>query len=370
MLNLSPHNSLQSLYLAWLSTKVNLNINRLKIISNNYQQIFEGIEDNFEKIKKIPKNDWIKNFDNLNYKNQLENFEELLSRNQISLVSYLDDNYPGNLNILSEIPIILYYQGSLPALKKQQLMTVVGSRNPSYYSKKIINEILAPICQMGVTIVSGMAYGVDTLAHQTALEKQATTIGVIGSGLDKTSFYPKENWQLGQQILNQNGLIISEYPPETPPNNYNFPKRNRILAALSEITWVIQASIKSGSLITALVAQELGKTVATTPGSIYDQTLGGNLKLLKDGANYISDPEDVIQLLGLSLHPKINYFQTPTFRSEQEKVIWQNLSLEPQPAEQISQKIGLDIQKLSGLLTMLELENLAICIGENKWIRG
>lgn len=364
------HDNQQSLLLAWVSTQIHLSRPRLKLILEHYGTFQQGVQDNFSALRRLPKNDWLAKFHNQDVAQQVDEFATILQQSEIKLVSYLDEKYPEKFQVLQDPPLVLYYQGDWSAVYQKQLITVVGTRHPSFYGKKLVTEILAPVCQLGVGVVSGLARGIDTLAHQTALAKQATTIAVIGSGLDASSFYPRENWELRQQILDQAGLILSEYPPGTPPNTFHFPRRNRLLAALSEVTWIVQAGIKSGSLITALAAQDLGKTVATTPGSIYDASVSGNLNLLKNGASYISQPEDILQLLGLRRHPPIVPAQTPQFNSPEEQLIWQKLSLEPQLADHISLQTGLDIQTLNGILTMLELNNLAICVGENKWIRG
>jgi DNA processing protein len=220
-------------------------------------------------------------------------------------------------------------------------------------------------------VVSGLALGVDTLAHQIALQAQSATVGIIGSGLDFDSFYPAENWGLKQQILEQGGLVISEYPPGTEPVSYNFPKRNRLLAALGSVVWVVQAGQKSGSLITASLARDLGKTVATVPGSIYDDSLAGNLNLLRDGANLILEFTDLWQLLGLSKYQPVTVNrEQPVFNSAEEQLVWQQLSAEPQLLEDLSRRLQMEIQELSQHLTMLELHNLAVCVGENLWVRG
>jgi DNA processing protein len=309
-------------------------------------------------------------FQPANCPEQIDKFQKDLTEHDLQIVSILNPDYCPKFRILAEPPLVLYYQGELSSLLETQLLTVVGSRSAGLYAQQLLKKVLEPLCRLGLGVVSGLALGVDTLGHQTAADSQALNIAVIGSGLDRSSFYPKENWRLMQQILEQGGLILSEYTPGTPPNNYHFPRRNRLLAALSELTWVVQAGLKSGSLITATAAQELGKTVATTPGSVLEPELAGNLKLLKDGANLVSEPEDVLQILGLSQHPKIQAPTEPSFGSPEEKLIWQHLSLVPQPAEELAKQTGLNINQLGSLLTMLELQNLAICTGDNLWLRG
>ncbi len=356
--------------LAWLASELNLTRSRLNFLLSNYPSLSEAVEDNFRRLRQGPKTDWLQKFEFASWQDRFSTFQEKIEQHKLKITSWMYPEYPEKLKILPEPPLVLYYQGDWSAINESQLLTVVGSRAPSLYSKKLINQILAPVCQLGVGVASGLAYGIDALAHQTAVDKQTVSIGVIGSGLDLDSFYPRDNWQLKEQMLAEGGLVISEHPPGTPPHNYHFPRRNRLLAALSELTWVVQASLKSGSLITATTAQDLGKNVATTPSSIFEDEFAGNLKLLKEGASYVTEPEDILQILGLTTHPEINYQREPQFNSQEEKMVWQNLSLQPQLVESLGVKTRLDIQKLSSVLTMLELQNLAICTGENLWIRG
>jgi len=144
-----------------------------------------------------------------------------------------------------------------------------------------------------------------------------------------------------------------------------------LLAALGSVVWVVQAGQKSGSLITASLARDLGKTVATVPGSIYDDSLAGNLNLLRDGANLILEFADLWQLLGLSKYQPVTVNrEQPVFNSAEEQLVWQQLSAEPQLLEDLSRRLQMEIQELSQHLTMLELNNLAVCVGENLWVRG
>ncbi len=360
----------ENLLLGYLEIAIKLNHNRLNLILSKYPSLNQAVQDNFFEIRKLPKTNWLDNFEPQKLTTDFQKFTESVTTNKIHLCSIFSKNYPIQFQNLPDKPLVIYYQGSWQALEQKKMITVVGSRNPTVYAKKLINQILEPLCGLGIGVVSGLAFGIDTLAHQKAVEKDCTTIGVIGSGLDENSFYPKENQSLKTQIIQKGGLILSEYAPGTPPNAYNFPQRNRLLAALGDLVWVVQAGIKSGSLITANLAQEMGKTVATTPSSIYDEAMLGNLKLLKDGANFVSEPEDILQLLGLAVHRPIVLNQEIQFNNDIEKLVWQQLSVEPQLLEDISEKLNMDIHELSQHLTMLELQNLAICVGENMWIRG
>jgi DNA processing protein len=295
-------------------------------------------------------------------------FENNLKINEISFFTIWDNYYPKLLLHLNDAPLVLYYKGNLEILKSKQMITVVGARNTNRYTEIIMEKILAPSCQLGIGVVSGLAFGVDALAHQIAVKNKAPTIGVIGSGLDQKSFYPMENWALSKQIVADGGLILSEYAPNTPCTKYTFPQRNRILASLTDLTWVVQAKIGSGSLITAMRAREIGKTIATTPANILEECSGGNLKLLKEGASIISETQDIVDLLGLKLYPEIKAKAVIEYASPEEEKIHKLLSLEPISTELLAQKS--EIEDLAMHLTMLELSGLALNIGENKWVRA
>jgi len=363
------------LILAFLSSKINLNPARLGQILSIYPNLETATLDNFEAIKKN-KVKWLDKWVSVNLKAETEKFQNKLDEHKIQIVTSLCQNYPETLRVLEDFPVVLYYQGNLELVRNSQMLTVVGSRNFGKYAELLLKQILSPVCQMGIGVVSGLAFGTDAASHEIALSKNASTIGVIGSGLDDRSFYPKLNIRLRNQILNsqkngeQNGLILSEYAPGVNANIFTFPQRNRILAALTDLTWVVEAGLKSGSLITALKARDLGKTVATTPGSVFEENLNGNLKLLKDGANLISCSEDIFTLLGLKQFPQIIPKVTIQFGSLEEEKIYQILSLQPQEILLLSQKSQMIISELSTHLTMLEISGLAANLGENNWIRG
>lgn len=364
----------QEILLAYLSTKINLNPRRTQLILANYENLVEAVHDNFGKLN-FEKEKWLQKWQKPEYLNSdLQQFEQTLNFYQVKLLTSLNPLYPNKLKILQNYPIVLYYQGNLDLIYSKQTITVVGSRMVEKYSQIILEKILKPACKLGVVVVSGLAIGLDSLAHQNALEANSTTIGVIGSGLDEASFYPQSNLNLKKQILEKNGLVLSEYFVETRASKFTFPARNRILAALSEVTWVVQASPKSGSLITGNKARDLSKTVATTPASILSESFAGNIELLKNGANMITQTEDILQLLNLKTHAL--YLEESfeknelTFESKEEETIYKILDLQGQNVEEISLKSGLEVNQIVGHLTMLELNNFAINMGENVWIKG
>ena len=329
------------------------------------------MHDSFEKLRDEK---WVKKFTKpYDLDIELQRFNDLLDFYQISAISYWSKLYPERLKILSnDAPVVLYYQGNIDLLQETNMITVVGSRDISSYSRIIMENTLKRACRLGIGVVSGLALGVDGFSHEIAISQGAKTVGVIGSGLDDGNFYPLQNLKLKNSILQSGGLVLSEYPPGFKATIYSFPHRNRILAALTDITWVVQAGLKSGTLITANIANELGKTVATTPNSVFDKGFGGNLKLLKDGANIISEPEDIIQLLGLSIMQThvAEMVNEPQFDSQQEKSVYNLLSLKPTSTDEISLKSGISSVELASILTMLELNGLITNIGSNEWVKS
>lgn len=214
----------------------------------------------------------------------------------IKTVSIDSKDYPIRLKSIKTAPKLLYYCGTLP--KDDEIgVAIVGSRIPSIYGMRACKEVGSDIANSNATIISGLAKGIDSIAHECAVSKGKRTIAVLGSGIDQSSLYPKENLRLAQRIIDNRGLIISEYPPKTKPTRYSFPERNRIIAGLSEAVLIIEAKIKSGSLITADLAKNQGKKLFAVPNSIYDKNSEGTNRLIKNGAKLITCAEDVFEEL-------------------------------------------------------------------------
>lgn len=358
----------QNLVLAFLVDKINLNSARLNQILTFYKDLNQALSDQFSELDHLNLK-WLAKVNYSLLDNQIGELKSNLEIHKINLLSFDDKTYPQSLKVLENYPLILYYQGNVEFVQNNLMLTVVGSRNVDKYAEIFCTQILGEVCRLGVGVVSGVAIGIDALSHQIALQNNAPTIGVIGSGLDRKAFYPSQNWGLRNKILETNGLILSEYPPLRMPNIYTFPQRNRILAALTDLTWVVQATLKSGSLITALKARDLGKTLATTPADIRNLNFEGNLKILKEGCQIITEPVDITSLMGLKIHPEISAQQVKQFGSKEEERIYKVLTISPQNTDSLSQKTGFSTSEISVQLTMLELSGLACNVGSNEWIR-
>lgn len=235
----------------------------------------------------------------------------LASSTRISRDEFKNHPLLARLLTLPQIPKEIYIQGNLPEIKIDELglsspriLTVVGSRKHTTYGKDVVNHLLSSLNGQDVIVVSGLALGIDALAHKGALQNNLMTISVPGSGLGKDVLYPRNHTELAKEILSSGGVLLSEYNDTTKAEQWTFPARNRIMAALSDATLLIEADVSSGTLITARHALELGKDIGIVPGSIFSPTSTGTHALLRDGAQPICNKEDLYELLHLKIENK------------------------------------------------------------------
>ncbi len=212
----------------------------------------------------------------------------------IYCITIIDDEYPHLLKNIYDPPWVLFCKGDLSLFQYKDCLSVVGTRQPTQYGYDAIQSVLAPLLHNQFVIVSGLALGIDTAAHQLAIAKQAKTIAVLGSGF--YNIYPKHNLPLANEIAH-NHLLVSEYPPPTKPAKWHFPKRNRIISGLTSGTVVVQAKERSGSFITADQALQQGREVFAIPGPITDDASKGVNKLIQMGAKLVQNPTDIISEL-------------------------------------------------------------------------
>ena len=217
-------------------------------------------------------------------------------------------NHPllARLLTLHDIPEKIYIQGRLPEVTideyerlKPRILTIVGSRKNTNYGHDVLEKLINEISGEPIIIVSGLALGIDGIAHRKALKNNLTTIAIPGSGLDKKVIYPATHFSLSQEILETNGCLISELAPDTPAAQWTFPARNRIMSAFADAILIVEAEEKSGTLITARQSLELGRDIGAIPGSIFSSTSVGANSLIKDGATPITSREDLLELLHL-----------------------------------------------------------------------
>jgi DNA processing protein len=322
---------------------------------------------------------------------------ELIQTHQCHIVTINDKSYPALLKQIDDPPLLLYIKGQL-SLQDTASVAIVGSRNPTNYGKTISQQLSYQLATHGITIVSGFARGIDTCAHRGALEAGGKTIAVLGCGL--SIVYPEVNRELIDEIIKY-GALISEFPMTMPPKGTNFPRRNRIISGLTLGTLVVEASERSGSLITARHAAEQGREVFAVPGQIFSKMSQGTHYLINQGATLIHTVDDLLDILPQDyakvpaqkssprqpLPQKDKGFQTPTPRSEEKAKPEPSLPSQPEttakpdPApplqlssdeqavlsaidsptshiDQIARVTQLPIGKVSSLLVMLELKGL------------
>ncbi|WP_253957743.1 DNA-processing protein DprA [Metabacillus halosaccharovorans] len=218
--------------------------------------------------------------------------EKQYKKDNIMFLSLYDQAYPPLLKEISDPPPFLFYKGDIELSHSAQSIGVVGTRNPSQYGRFALEYIIKPLILNNWVIVSGLAKGIDALAHTLSINQKGKTIAVIAGGF--YHLYPKQNQPLAEQIMTSH-LILSEHPPSTPPQKWHFPMRNRLISGLSKGTIIIQAQKKSGSLITAQQALEQNREVFAVPGSIFDEYCGGTNELIQNGAKLVQDVSHIIE---------------------------------------------------------------------------
>jgi DNA processing protein len=274
-------------------------------------------------------------------------------------MTFLSKDYPSLLNEIPNPPSLLYGIGN-PSVLKEKTIAVIGSRHPSSYGLNAARMLSSELAHHGFTIVSGLALGIDTACHQAALNSNGNTIAVKGCGIDVA--YPRQNKDLVYQIANH-GVAISELPPGSPPESKNFPIRNRIISGLSYGVVIVEANMKSGSLITASYALEQGREVMAVPGSIFSYKSKGTHWLIKQGARLVENCGDIMEALGLeeqaySEKSVSRDMKGPSELCPEEQSIFDKLEPYPQHIDNIANLCGLTVDKVSRLLLQMELKDL------------
>jgi DNA processing protein len=289
-----------------------------------------------------------------------------LIKEGIDLITIQDKNYPKLLKEIYTPPALLYIRGKFKATDQFSL-GIVGTRKLSLYGRQITPLITADLAQAGLTIVSGLAKGIDTLAHQTTLETNGRTIAVLGSGLDRKSIYPFINRRLAEKI-SQNGAVISEFPLGTKPLPQHFPQRNRIISGLSLGVLVIEAPEKSGALITAKDALEQNRDIFAIPGPIFNQNSLGPNNLIKMGAKLVSQANDVFEELNLTSLTKPARKKRISSDNQEEALILKQLSAQPIHIDKIINQTKLSTTVVNSTLTLMEIKGKIKNLGGNNYV--
>lgn len=277
------------------------------------------------------------------------------------LVTYFDKTYPPLLKEIPDSPIVLFIVGDPEVLQSVQL-GIVGSRNPSPGGKQIARAFAEQLAQLGITITSGMALGIDYCSHLGALDAKGRTIAILGNGLD--IIYPARHKALAERIID-NGALVSEFPPGTPPLAENFPRRNRIISGLTAGILVVEAAQRSGSLITARYAMEQGREVFAIPGSIHNPLARGCHALIKQGAKLVETVQDILDESGVLMHAIAglpNECKSPEDNinslDEEYKLLLDNIAYEPVSVDKLIERTGLTADTVSSMLLILEIRGM------------
>jgi len=281
----------------------------------------------------------------------------------VEIITYSDQRYPVLLKQIADPPPFIYLKGEAQLLNTPSI-AIVGARRASFYGSKTATNLATNLAELGITVVSGLARGIDAAAHQGALQAGGNTIAVLGCGLDIV--YPLENKKLYAEIKKQ-GAIISEFPLGTPPLSQNFPVRNRLISGLSLGVVVVEAAFRSGSLITARLALEQGKEVFAVPGSISSFYSKGTHALIKQGAKLVENVMDIVEELNLSVPKETSEHYNIKLDPFSERII--SLLHTPKNLEEIALNLKESVVDVSSILTLLEVQGLVKQLPGKKYIR-
>lgn len=291
---------------------------------------------------------------------------ERLEQAGVDILTWNDEDYPELLREIDGPPPVLYLKGRLHTAD-QFALAVVGTRNADAYGQQVTERLVAELARGGVTVVSGLALGIDTIAHQAALEAGGRTIGVLACGLDVV--YPARNAKLARRIAEEGqGVLISEYPLGVRPESGNFPARNRIISGLVQGVLVVEAGEKSGALITAEFASKQGREVFAVPGNIFSSRSSGTNKLIRDGAHLVLDVKDILDALNLFMLPLHVETQAALPENSEERLLLSLLGAEPLHINELILSSDLSAPTVTATLTMLELKGLVKAIGSTHFI--
>jgi DNA processing protein len=294
----------------------------------------------------------------------LESLWEKINAQGITILTWDDELYPPRLKEIEQPPPVVYIRGDI-TVDDHFAVAIVGTRRITPYGRQITEELAAFLAGQGVTVVSGLARGVDVVAHSAALKAGGRTICVLGSGVDR--IYPPEHSQMAEKIKNH-GAVVSDYPVGTAPEASNFPPRNRIISGLSMATVVVEAGETSGALITAEFAAEQGREVFAVPGNILAPQSKGTNKLIQQGAQPLLSSQDLMQALNLTRAGEFKAARRAIPADALEAQLLAVLGAEPVHVDEIRNQTGLPIEKVSATLTLMELKGMVRQVGGMNYV--
>jgi DNA processing protein len=294
----------------------------------------------------------------------LDQVWDQLEAKGITVLIQTDENYPRRLQELEQPPPVLYMLGELTS-EDEWAVAVVGTRRVTAYGRQVAEDIAGTLARNGISVISGLARGIDSISHQAALHAGGRTIAVLGSGLDR--IYPPENRRLAEQIA-AHGALISDYPPGTPPEASNFPPRNRLISGLSLAVVIVEAGQTSGALITAAFAADQGREVFAVPGNISSPGSKGTNRLIRDGAQPLLHPEQVLETLELTMVAEHRTARVVLPADAVEAQLFEALGREPLHIDEIRSRTDLPIEKVTATLALLELKGMVRQVGGMQYI--
>lgn len=344
----------------------NIKIRRLLAAFNeNAGEIFLAKESMLRRVPGISEKDIANILDENNKKRRIEEYDKAI-KGPVKFLFPFDHEYPQKLKEIYDRPHILYYKGRLP-LENNLSVAIVGSRNCSEYGQSVATELGRLFGQMGVNVISGLAIGIDSYAHRGAVLSGGRTFGVLAGGVDKC--YPRCNFNLYEDML-RNGGVLSEFPEGTPTSPGLFPLRNRIISGLSDAVIIVEAGIRSGSLITAAQALEQNRQIYALPGRIGDADSEGCNRLIRDGAQIITSFEQLFCDLGLTSYQKKEEEKNNLVLAREEKMLYSLLlKFKPKSLDTLLEESGIEPGQALSALLGLELKGLIKEKGKNFYIR-
>jgi len=339
-----------------------------KIGSQRLKKILAAFDDNIEKAWKSSNSEIDRKLEPeiaLLLKESQKLFDpvreiEKIKKLNIGYITIFDKEYPPQLKELPDAPVILYVKGNVKILKEPSL-SVVGSRKFTPYGKMVAYKLSKESAEAGLVIVSGLALGIDAVAHSAALNANGKTIGVLGCGLDR--FYPANNIMLAKKIIETGGAIVSELSPGTPPMKQNFPVRNRIIAGLALGTLVIEAAEESGALITAYASLDYNREVFAVPGNINSETSVGTNRLIQKGAKLVSSALDIFEELNIEVKKSDAKAKEILPQTKEEEIILDLIAKKEMLVDNIIELSGLNIIEVNTTLTMMEMKGIIDNVG-------
>lgn len=350
-------------YYVALSQAPGIGQKRFKVLTENFKSAREVWESSEKLLKQILDPSVFEKFNKFRHDVVPEKIFADIYRKDIKILTLLDKTYPEKLKEIFDPPPVLYIKGEFKP-EDNLALAVVGTRRVTAYGREVTEILVRELSSSGLTIVSGMARGVDSLAHKTALDCGCRTIAVLGCGVD--IIYPAQNVILAKEII-KNGALVSEYPPGTQPIPGHFPARNRIISGLSLGTLVTEADEKSGSLITAGSALEQNREVFAVPGPIYSRLSKGPSGLIKQGAKLVTSAEDILEELNIEQKQKAQKVKQILPDNLDEEAIIKLLINEPKHIDQLLRESKFSSDKLNGLLVTMELKGKISSLGNGSY---